>query len=230
MSDHRLVSIIMPVCNGERFLGDAIRSVLGQSHRAIQLIVVDDGSSDRSGEVARGFPEVEYHRKENGGVGTARNLALRQVRGEFIAFLDADDLWEPEKLKAQLEWMDAHPEHGLVFAYERFFVTEGAETPAWYTGDRMQEDHVAFVPGTLLVRREVAQRVGDFVTHLHHEDDTEWFMRAKDAGFGIGIMKQTLLHRRIHGANISMQARPSAQVLFKLLKDSILRQRTKNKD
>jgi len=222
-----LVSVILPVYNGESFLAEAIQSVLNQTHRAIQLIVVDDGSTDRSGDIARAFTEVEYHRKENGGVARARNLGMTLARGEFIAFLDADDRWLPEKLSAQIAWLEAHRENGVVFAHQRFFVTDGTEPPEWLKESELAADHVAYVPGTILIRREVYECVGDFVTHLHHEDDTEWFIRAKDMGYGMSVMPTTVLLRRIHGSNLSMQSKPNSRLLFQFVKDSIQRQRNK---
>jgi len=227
--ESRLVSVILPVYNGEKFLGEAIQSLLAQSYRPIQIIVVDDGSTDDSGNIAKSFSEVEYHYKPNGGVATARNMALKQVRGEFIAFLDADDLWVPEKLAEQVAWLDAHPECGLVFAYERFFVNPGAEAPKWFGDELLQNDHNAFVPSTLLIRRVAADATGEFSTNFNHEDDLEWFMRAKDLGFGMAVLPKTLVLRRIHGSNISMQKKPDRKVIMGLIKDSILRQRLQNK-
>src|SRR4051812_5809700 len=96
------VSVVIPAYNYGRFLGAAIESVLGQSHAASEIIIVDGGSTDDTPEVAKGFSEVTYIRQENLGVCAARNRGVEASGGEYIAFLDADDTWEPSKLKKQL--------------------------------------------------------------------------------------------------------------------------------
>src|SRR5688500_924354 len=107
-----LVSVIIPVYNGARFLRAALESVFAQTYRPIEVIVVDDGSADDSGVIAQSFPEVRYIRQENQGVAAARNNAIEAARGEFFAFLDQDDLWTPEKLRLQIEHLLDHPEVG----------------------------------------------------------------------------------------------------------------------
>ena len=99
-----LVSVIVPVFNSEAFLAEALASIFAQRGPTIEVIVVDDGSTDRSGEIARNAAKpVRYHYQENGGPSSARNAGLAMATGEFIAFLDADDLWPPDKLKQALD-------------------------------------------------------------------------------------------------------------------------------
>ena len=115
-----LVSIIMPSWNTERFLGDAIRCVLAQTYGNWELLIVDDCSEDRTEEVVREFsdPRIRFYvMPEHGGAAEARNLGLREARGEWIAFLDSDDLWMPEKLEKQIAFMK---ENGYVLSYHDF--------------------------------------------------------------------------------------------------------------
>src|SRR4029079_2498347 len=110
MSDENpLVSVIVPVYNGERYLREALESVFAQTYRAIEVIVVDDGSPDDSGTIGQSFPEVRYIHQTNQGVAAARNNGIEAARGEFFAFLDQDDLWVPEKLNVQVEYFLGHP-------------------------------------------------------------------------------------------------------------------------
>ena len=105
-----LVSCTVPVYNGERFLRDAVSSIIAQSHKAFEVIVVDDGSTDGTSAVARSFPEqVRYVRQENAGPAAARNRGVTEARGRFLAFLDADDLWLPDKLARQIAMLEGDP-------------------------------------------------------------------------------------------------------------------------
>ena len=109
MSAAEFVSVVIPVYNAARFLADAIRSVQAQRHPRIEIIVVDDGSTDGSGEVARSFAGVRCLRQANGGIAAARNAGVHEARGNLLAFLDADDLWTPGKLALQLDVLRADP-------------------------------------------------------------------------------------------------------------------------
>src|SRR5213078_156464 len=113
MTDEQpLVSVIIPVYNGARYLRAALESVFAQTYRPIEVIVVDDGSGDDSGVIAQSFPDVHFIHQENQGVAAARNHGFDAARGEFIAFLDQDDLWTPEKLKVQVNYLLNHPDVG----------------------------------------------------------------------------------------------------------------------
>jgi glycosyltransferase involved in cell wall biosynthesis len=111
------ISVVIPVFNGERFIGEAIRSVLGQTFRDLEIIVVDDGSTDRTASAVSQFPApVSYYRQENSGAGVARNFGVSVARGEWIAFLDADDIWYPSKLAVQLQHAVASPDRSFFYS------------------------------------------------------------------------------------------------------------------
>lgn len=111
-----LVSVVIPTYNRARLVGRAIESACRQTYEPIEIVVVDDGSTDGTADVVTRFdPRMRYYRQENGGVATARNLGLRHARGEFIAFLDSDDQWHPWKIAAQIAVLRAHPEVGMVW-------------------------------------------------------------------------------------------------------------------
>ena len=137
-----LVSCIVPVFNDERYLGEALESNLAQTYRAIEIIVVDDGSTDTTPAVAARYGDrILYVRQDNAGAPTARNLGLSLARGEFVAFLDADDLWRPEKLQCQMRRFESRPELDLSVTYlQNFWVAElkSEETGSRATGYRSQ--------------------------------------------------------------------------------------------
>jgi glycosyltransferase involved in cell wall biosynthesis len=131
-SENPLVSVIIPVYNGARFLRAALESVLAQTYRNFEVIVVDDGSVDDSGVIAQSFPEVRYIHQTNQGVAAARNHAIEVARGEYFAFLDQDDLWTADKLKLQIAYLLSHPEVGYTLTQQSFFLEPGATLPAWF--------------------------------------------------------------------------------------------------
>src|SRR5574341_1935425 len=111
------VSAIIPVYNGEKYIEDAIRSVLTQTFSDLELIIVDDGSTDKTGEICKGFlsdSRVKYIYQENQGVSSARNTGIKRSNGEYVAFLDADDYWLPDKTEEQIKFLKIHKEFGMV--------------------------------------------------------------------------------------------------------------------
>src|SRR5689334_18119421 len=112
-----LISIIIPVFNGEQHLAEAIGSVRAQDYEAKEILVIDDGSTDRTAEIAASFAEVQYHRQERSGAGAARNVGVDLAQGDFLAFLDADDVWLPKKLPRQMEILNGDEDIEAVFSH-----------------------------------------------------------------------------------------------------------------
>ena len=225
MQSSPLVSVVIPVYNGAQYLAEAIESVLAQDYRPVELIVVDDGSTDASGEIAQSYPQAHCIRQTNQGVSAARNAGIAAVRGEFIAFLDADDIWTADKLTAQVGYLLAHPEVGFAFARQRFFFEPGIEALPWFRQELLTQDHVGFVPSTLVARKGVFERAGGFDTALGRGEDTQWLLRAGDCGIQMGIVQETLLLRRVHSGNVSLMKSLDYRLLLRLLKQSIDRRR-----
>jgi glycosyltransferase involved in cell wall biosynthesis len=109
------VSVIVPAFNSSTYIGETIQSVLEQTHSALEILVIDDGSTDNTADVVRRYP-VRYFCQQNAGPSAARNTGIANARGEFIAFLDSDDLWIPQKLAVQLEAFRHHPDAGFSFS------------------------------------------------------------------------------------------------------------------
>lgn len=216
-----LVSVIIPVYNGEKYLGEAIQSVLDQDYRPIEIIVVDDGSTDRSAEIARSYAGVSYLYQENQGVSVARNAAIAMARGEFLAFLDADDRWTPNKLSTQVGYHLTHPEIGYTITNQRIQLEPGAPVQIAFKRELLEVDHPGYVPSTLMVKREAFLVIGDFQTRYRTGEDIDWFSRAKDSGIPMGIVPEMLLFRRMHHSNLSLQGRPNFSQLLRSLKTSI---------
>jgi len=226
--EHPLVSVIIPVYNGARYLRAALESVFAQTYRPFEVIVVDDGSVDDSGDIAQSFPEVRYLRQENQGVAAARNNAIDAARGEFFAFLDQDDLWTPEKLRLQIGHLLSHPDLGYTLTQQQFFLDPGATLPAWFRKELLASVHTGWVLGTLVVRRAVFETVGSFATGYSAANDSDWFFRAKAAGIPMAVVPELLLLKRIHGANDSGRSKEILSELLKVVKTSLDRQRSQS--
>src|SRR3954470_15704279 len=125
-----LVSALVPVFNGERFLAEALDSIFAQRWEPLEVVVVDDGSTDRSAEIARSY-SVSYLHQENAGIATARNAAIEAAGGEIVAFLDADDVWLPGSLEKRVEHLLDTPEVGFVVGRMEVFLEPGHERPPW---------------------------------------------------------------------------------------------------
>ena len=220
-----LVSVIIPVHNGARYLRAALESVFAQTYRPFEVVVVDDGSTDDSGVIAQSFQDVHYIHQANEGVAAARNNGIEAARGEFLAFLDQDDLWTPEKLTLQIAHLLSHPELGYTLTDQQFFVDPGETLPAWFRKELFSSAHPGWVLGTLVVRRAAFEKVGGFATGYAAASDSDWFFRAKAAGISMAVVPELLLMKRIHGANESANAKDVLSELRKVVKSSMDRQR-----
>ena len=223
---HPLVSVIIPVYNGGRYLRAALESVFAQTYRPFEVIVVDDGSVDDSGDIAQSLPGVRYMRQANQGVAAARNHGIESARGEFLAFLDQDDLWTPEKLKLQIEYLLSNPDLGYTLTHQQFFLEPGATLPAWFRKELLSTVHTGWVLGTLVVRRRTFEQVGNFATGYAAANDSDWFFRAKAAGIPMAVVPELLLLKRIHDSNESGRAKEILSELLKVVKSSLDRQRS----
>jgi len=210
------VSVIIPTYNYGHFLGEAIRSVLGQTLQDWELIVVDDGSTDNTREVVAAFadPRIHYIHQQNRGNPAARNAALRVVSGEYVAFLDADDVWFPEKLEKQVAKLDRLPPTvGLVYSDVYLFNNEdGTIIRSFLQGRRPPQGRILrellgpdgwFISDTgSLIRREVFQRVGLYDESLWWYEDWEMWVRIA-AAYEVAALDEPLARCRRHSANLS---------------------------
>jgi glycosyltransferase involved in cell wall biosynthesis len=225
-----LVSVIIPAYNGERYLAEAIESVLVQTYRPIEIIVVDDGSTDNSAGIAQSHKEINYIYQSNRGVSVARNAGIASAQGEFIAFLDADDRWTPDKLSVQMNYLLNHPEIQYAIARVKFFLEPGHPIPPGFRKELLENDHVGRIPSTLVVRKSLFDVIGKFKPDLTTAEDVDWFTRANDKNVPMVIVSKTLLYKRIHNTNLSLNALVNNQNLLKALRHSIDRRRNRESE
>jgi glycosyltransferase involved in cell wall biosynthesis len=216
-----LVSVIIPVYNGERFVAEGLESVFAQDYRLIEVIVVDDGSTDRTAETVRAFDQVQYVYQTNLGVASARNKGISLANGEFIALLDHDDLWTPDKLRRQVNFLLEHPEVDYVLVKQRMFIQPGMEQPDWVRSELLENSHTAFVPSSMLCRKSVFAKVGLFNPAYKISDDADWFFRANSASIVYRVLPDVLLRKRVHDKNLTQSVSVTQTELLKAVRESL---------
>jgi glycosyltransferase involved in cell wall biosynthesis len=219
-----LVTCIVPVHDGERYLAETLASIAAQTHRCLEIVVVDDGSTDRSLEIARAHPAgARCVSQAQAGHAAARNRGVGLAAGEFIAFLDADDLWAPAKLALQLAAFDARPALGVVFGHLDNFLSPDVGAS---DGPELGPPIPGYTSVSMLARRAVFDTVGAFDVSLAHANDRDWFCRAADAGVEMTMLADVLVRRRLHAGNRSrhLGAQSRAEYL-RLLKRTLDRRR-----
>ena len=220
-----LVSVIIPSYNAAQFLREAVASVRAQGYSPIEIVVVDDGSTDNTAEMIPSLGEgVRYVRQANAGPAAARNRGLGEARGEWIAFLDADDLWPEDKLNVQGARLEADPSLEVVLGRVQYHHEPGVEkADLRYEGpdDTLVNVHL----GSGLYRRTVFDRVGLFNPALRFSEDHDWFLRARELAVRITILSQVTLLYRLHGKNMTRTEPAGDFNLLKVLKASLDRRR-----
>lgn len=221
-----LVSVMIGVYNAERYLGEAIDSVLAQGYEPLELIVVDDGSTDGSAAVARRYPQVRYVWKPNEGNGSARNRAVQEATGDLYAFLDADDRFAPGKIALQKAVLDARPEIDMVFGHVReFFSPELDEATRAALRPPAPEPMPWTAPNLMLVRRDSYLRVGAFTTAVRLGVTVDWIARASEAGLRYAMPAAVVLERRLHTQNNGLRERESRSQYLDVVRAAIERRR-----
>jgi glycosyltransferase involved in cell wall biosynthesis len=226
-----LASIVIPVFNGERFLAAAIESALGQTYRPFEVIVVDDGSTDRSAAVARSFAEVRVIEQQHAGPGAARNRGVAAARGELLAFLDADDLLPTDKLEVQISYLREHPEVGCVLGRQEVLLEPDVEMPRWAVISpdlaRRRPDVAELgevgLP-TMVMGAGLFEEIGGFDPTYLHGGDADLLMRARDLA-PVATLDSVLLRRRIHADNHSHDVRALRRSTFRVLRDHLRRRK-----
>jgi glycosyltransferase involved in cell wall biosynthesis len=215
VSEHRVVSVVVPVYNGASFLLDALTSIGMQNYEPIEVIIVDDGSTDESHLIAGSF--LAHHdgrllRQENLGPAAARNAAIAVARGELITFLDADDEMVADRVRFQVEHLDQRPTLDVVIGNEEIRLDRGIQPPPW-----LQVHKPTYPIMSMMARAPVFERVGLFDTSFPVAEDTDWLLRARASGVQYEFVDQILLRRRIHGANLMYRAEDRRHALFRAL-------------
>ena len=196
-----LISVIIPVYNGEKFIGEAVKNILSQNYPAIELIIVDDGSTDQTKSIIEQIPhDIRYFHQPNEGPASARNRGIRDASGDFIAFLDADDFWPDNNLHLLMAEIEKDREADVVRGYAQLFKnTDPGQLE--YLGN--PKDSFADYIGAALYRRVAFQKVGLFDTALKFGEDTDWYNRAREMNLNVKRLEVVTLMVKRHGKNMT---------------------------
>jgi glycosyltransferase involved in cell wall biosynthesis len=236
-SDAPLVSTFMPVYNGGPYIAEAVNSIQSQRHRPLEIIIIDDGSTDTTADVVRGIAsqdgqELSYIYQPNQGPAAARNRGLRMAKGDYIAFLDADDLWTKGMLCGQLQRLISDVSvQVMVGCTQRVRARQdpsqdsGQDSEARGPLEAFGPLWMAFSLGAGLFRRSVFDAVGPLDESMRYGEDVDWFFRARELGIEIGISSEVTQLYRIHDSNMTKDTRKSDLYFLSALKKSLDRRR-----
>lgn len=226
MSDNPLISVVIPVYNRQQYISAAIESIIAQNYQPLEIIVVDDGSTDNSREVAQAYSSaITYSYIENSGSATALNHGINLCRGEYIGFLDSDDLWVEGKLSLQMQAFEKNSELEAVFGHLQQFKSPELDQES---KDRLLMP-IETSPGhhrdTMLLKREVFERTGLFNPAIQVGDFIDWYLRATEQGLNSLMLPDILAKRRLHRTNMGISDRNSRIDYVRVLKASLDRRR-----
>lgn len=208
-----MVSVIMPAFNTEKYISQAIESVLDQTYQDVELIIVNDGSTDMTEKVIQKYlNRISYIFQTNKGIAAARNIGIRASRGEYIAFLDSDDIWLPEKLKLQVNYLSTHLDTDLVYAdyatfdnggilEENFAFARQVPRPIGYIFQELLLKCLIFT-STVMLKRKVLEKTGLFDERFLIGEDYDLWLRIS-AEHKIGYITEVVSKYRRHPSSIT---------------------------
>jgi glycosyltransferase involved in cell wall biosynthesis len=220
-----LVSVIVPVYNAEPFLRETLDSIFAMDYEPFEVIAVDDGSTDASAEIARSYPGVRFFQQENRGAGAARNAGGRHAQGEFLAYVDADDLVPANKLSLQVGYLLEHPDVVCVLGRQ-----EWMNPPEGLARDKVFGDLDGIPLMSMVIRSNVLREVGDFAQQRGGDtSDMDMLIRLRERGYRHEVLPEIVLYRRYHGNNL-VAGQGRFPVPPALLKDKLDRVRARSRE
>lgn len=219
-----LVSAVMPVYNGEEFLETAITSLFEQDYPALEIVVCNDGSTDRTGEIVRSFDSVRVVEQENRGVAAALNAAIEASTGDFVATCGCDDRWPPNRMTLQATHLEEHPRVGCVLGRQ-----EWINPPPWLGRDPVYGELDGIPLGSAMFRRGSLTQLGGFDESFRHSEDMDLLVRLREHGIQIAVLPEVIHYRRFHGGNLTASP-PETSPLLRSLRSKLDRERATAED
>lgn len=223
MTARARISAVVIVRNGERYLRQALASITAQTWPVHEMIVVDGGSTDGTLAIAHDFA-VQVVTQRGTGIADARNVGIAHAQGEYIAFLDHDDLWHPEKLARQMALHDRMP--GIAYSLTQMILFRDDDTPflPQLAAAEGEAPRIAGTPSVLVAKRLLFEQMGGFNERFSIACDAEWFTRARDARLPSAVVPEVLTYKRLHERNASRNIALNRQEMFAVARESIGRQ------
>jgi hypothetical protein len=223
-SNKPLITVVIPVFNGERFIEDAVSNVLSQHYPALELIIVDDGSTDRTAEIVSQLPcDIRYFKQANAGPASARNRGIRDASGEFIAFLDVDDLWPDNNLNFLVDELLRHPDVDVALGYDQLVGKDPRNGDYEYIGNPKEAFQHSIAAA--MYRKSVFDKVGLFDAALIFGEDSDWFNRARELSVKVRRIDGVTLLVRRHDRNMTRGKTPVELNMLRVFKKALDRRR-----
>lgn len=223
------VSVIIPTCNGEAFIAEAINSVISQTYPILEIFLIDDGSTDQTKEIIKKFSKHLRLIKQShlGDPAFGRNRGIREAKGEFIAFLDQDDLWPEDKLHIQVDNLERYPDAEVDVGITKVLNQRSDKNNASDFG-RFNEFDQYFFLASGLFRKDVFDRIGMFDENMkYHGSDFDWILRAAEAGVLFNLHNEITLLYRLHMGNYSNNPVKLKLGIVEVFKKSLIRRKRK---
>ncbi len=230
------ISVIIPVFNGAVFLAETLESIIQQDWCPLEILVIDDGSTDYTAAVAAKFSrQVRYVHQANQGAASARNYGIQLAQGGVLTFLDADDLWMPDKLARQMQMMQAEPTCEAVLGGVKNFISPELDERQRQILAKSAAQTGNLHIGSMLIRRDAFLRVGLFNTRWRHGEFIDWWARAMRVNLIYKILPEVVLLRRLHTSNMTRREKDGRKEYLPMLRELLAQRRatatqTKNSD
>lgn len=230
-----LISVIIPVFNGEKYIAEAIqsvlnqKSVLNQNYEPLEILVIDDGSTDETASVVKSIDaNINYFYQNNQGVAMARNTGLKNTKGDFITFIDSDDLWPANKLSIQLARFSGKPHLEIVQGYIRRFISPNSPTPPNFIIGKDDAPVFALHLGAGVFKKSVFKKIGLMDGNMKYAEDIDWFLRAIENQVSISVSDEIVYFYRAHQSNMTHNTNQTNLYMLKACKKSLDRRRKAN--
>lgn len=219
-----LVSIIVPSYNCEAYLEECLKSLFSQQYPCFEVIVVDDGSTDRTESIVKSFENIKYVYQENQGHAAALNRGIVEARGEYLAFIDSDDLWTEDKLKVQMKYAVMYPKVDMIFSNARQFFSSDIDINI---KKNIQYDEIVpgYFAGSMLISKATMVEIGPFSNDQTIGHFMDWYMKAQEKGMRSVLLKEVLYLRRVHNNNMGITHKNERYRYATILKEGLDRRR-----
>lgn len=216
------ISVIIPTYNHGKYISEAIDSVLSQICEPFEIIVIDDGSTDNTTEIIKPYlSRIQYLQQKNGGISSARNTGIQQAKGNYLAFLDADDKWSHDKLQRQIQAMQKNPELDMVFGHVQQFYCPQISMEAKAKIKCPDAIIPAIIPPAMLIKASSFHRVGYFDLQWTTGEFIDWYIKAQAAGLKGIVLNDLILYRRIHDGHANVRQRRNYQDYLHILRKKL---------
>lgn len=224
------VSVIMTVHNGAKYIEESINSILSQTRKVDEIIVINDGSTDATANILATFENklLVIHQNKS-GIAVSWNKGVKQSTGNFISFLDADDYWPAYKIERQMKTLRLKPASMVSFGYVKQFYSPELSKEERALKRCPDKPEPGYSSGCMLINKQDFMNVGLFNTKWEKGIFSDWFLRAKDLGMSMHMDELVFLYRRIHLENHGILKREKYNDYVRMLKESLDRRRSENK-